>query len=204
MAQTGGCAVHGDSFVPKLQSGIVTKPSAIHHCDCFPQWVEENGSQAYAQLLGSIAELVNADKLKLPTVRLAVGDGASGGASGVGSEELKAALLAATHGADGGDSDGGGAAGAAAARKKAAPGSVGGPLRGKKPRVFCDAILYQKDHFTKTGSGQSQSSQGKLKKGRVSAGSATSIYHPRPKICLELGTVEQARKTHLFFCAILY
>lgn len=115
--------------------------------------MEENGSQAYAQLLGSIAELVNADKLKLPTVRLTVGDGA-GGASGVGSEELKAALLAATHGADGGgaDSDGG----AATARKNAAPGSVGGPLRG----------------------------------------SATSVYHPRPKICLELGTIEQANATY--------
>ncbi len=147
------CYALRSNRLPTLDVSLLLYHQISLHGFSLNQWVEDNGPQAYVKLLEAVAELVNADKLKVPTVRLVVDDSSTS----VGSEELRAALLAATHGADG-DADGGDthAAGSATANKTRAPGSAAGPLRG----------------------------------------SATTVYHARPKLCLELGTVEQANATY--------
>ena len=142
------CYALRSNRLPTLDVSLLLYHQISLHGFSLNQWVEENGSQAYVRLLEAVAELVNADKLKVPTVRLKIGDS---GAS-AGSEELRAALLAATHGADGEAN----VAGSSATNKKKQASGNAGPLRG----------------------------------------SSTAVYHPRPRVCLELGTVEQANATY--------
>merc|ERR1719231_1298190 len=63
---------HGQ--VPQLSPSLIMYQQLSMHGFNLPQWVSENGNDAYVQMLQAIGELVAADKLNLHTKTLNVAD----------------------------------------------------------------------------------------------------------------------------------